>query len=432
MAILNGISPGQTQKPSLKDLLQSKPGMLPVPEHMCVHMMSVQAASESLKRIKDVSTMAEMDLAKESWTSTKSAMKTFERGLTQAAKDSKAHMNQQVKERNRREKAELKLQEKKQVEDFKQQSDARAQQLLQNKRQASSRPLFKACHVVLQKLATAADDLPNLAVKPFPKLVAGSSPDLSQPWFACEKEHSSLQKWSADPVLKKSAEAFALKYKTFPDYSQRGRCSAALEPKHGHEQCDDLFSQFLPPLADFSSMGASAGFMKTNFIAGYAPEMCFAGFQANGAATLKAALMGEVLHVAVSLAALLDGLVKESYLKQDAVLASPEAFCDIIENLNLDDLKKLCKHGVVLYIHKQLPSQLLCLPMGWFTMEVSVTGSIIVCVRKGVFSKNTSQEALKEYDSLRSVFSRCGKPCARYDQVINLLKGSTSADAVKS
>ena len=174
-------------------------------------------------------------------------------------------------------------------------------------------------------------------------------------------------------------------------------------------------------------MSTCKTFMKTSFICGFSPEMRFTGLQANGALTLKAALIGEVLHVAVPLASLLEALEKAAILPADKTFHNPEAFCDIIENLDLAALKKLSAHGCELYYHKQVPGELLAIPMGWFTMELSMKGSVVVCARKGYFLKESSDEMVKQYDSVRTLFHRCGRNVERYDQLLELLKPKAAA-----
>ena len=421
----NGIDIDLQGSPSIKTLLQGSPDMLPVPENICQHLLSKDEIRDTLlKNINGVSNVAELDLVKESWSSTKSALKMFEKGLMQAVKDSKSYVEKQVKEASRLQKAEQKKRDKDHMELYKQTADARAKALLASKSQANAKPAYKACQLMFEKFQSAATDLPGLAVKKFPKLQEGQ--DMSLPWYACDKENADLQSWVADAVVKKTTEAFALKYKTLPDYVQKGRCSGALESKHGKEQCDKLFTTFVPAVLDAAQMPSCDNFMKTAYICGYSPDMRFAGLQANGALTLKAAQLGEVLHVAFSLAGLQDALDKASILAKDKSLANPEAFCEVVENLDVDGFLKLGQHGLNIFLHKQVPGEIISIPMGWFSFEVTMKGPLVVCARKGFFLTKASEQTLSEYRSLRDMFKRCGKNTDRYDQLLELLAASSA------
>ena len=422
MTIMKELLPGTTEKIEISELLKAKPSMLPVPETMCGDLTNLTKAMESFQLIKNVTTVAELELAKEAWASAKSALKTFDKGLAQAARDSKSFIAQKQRDSQRQKKADERKKEQETVEQFKQQGDERARKLLES-RKVSAKPVFKTAQFLYEKvMQKSASDLAGVTLKEFVQHDAvGHLADMDLPWVASEKKHDKLAKWVADAVIQKSTEAWALKYKTLPDYAQKGRCSAALESKHGHEQCEDMFSGFVPVLADFSSMGGSADFMKTNFLAGYDPKMCFAGLQANGATTLKAGLIGEVLHMVMPLAGLIAAMEKASLLKADTVLPSPEAFCELVEALDLKAVTELCRHGLEIYYHKQLPGELLCVPMGWFCIEISMNGLVVVCIRKGIFPQKASEKSLDQYKSLKDLFKRCGKKVERYDQAIALM-----------
>ena len=410
----------------VKELLEANPMMLPVPENICCHLICVADINESVvKGVSNVATSAELDLVKETWASVKSALKVFEKGLTQAVRDSKSYVEKQAKEASRLEKAEQKKRERSQVEEYRQVADKKARALLANKNQAAAKPVYRACLFIFEK-ASAADaaELPGLIVKPFPEIKKGKTADLDLPWFAADKEHDCLAKWVADSVIQKTTEAWALKYKTLQDFTQKGRCSGALEPKHGREQCDEMFSQFVPAAVDASGFQSCESFLKSAFICGYAPDMRFAGMQANGALTLKAGLMGEVLHVSASLASLQIALEKASIFGRDKTLSSPEAFCEVVENLDMKTLTELAKHGLELFYHKHVTGEIVAIPVGWFTIEITMTGSLVVSARKGYFLKSTSETSLTEYKSLRSLLFRCGKNVDRYDEMIKLLNAA--------
>ena len=410
----------------VKELLEANPTMLPVPENICCHLQCAADINESVvKAISTVATSAELDLLKETWASVKSALKVFEKGLTQAVRDSKSYVEKQAKEASCLEKAEQKKREKDQVEQYRQVADQRARALLANKSQAGAKPIYKACQFIFEKVSTAnAAELPGLSVKPFAEMKNGCAADMELPWFATDKEFEALANWVANPAIQKTTEAWVLKYKTLGDYAQKGRCSGALEPKHGREECDELFSKFVPAPLDASGFHSCENFLKTAFICGYSPDMRFAGLQANGALTLKAGLLGEVLHVSASLASLQTALEKSSILARDKALANPEAFCEVVENLDMKALTELAKHGLELFYHKHVTGEIVAIPLGWFSIEMTMKGSLVVSARKGYFLQKTGEGGLKEYRSLRSLFRRCGKNVDRYEEMIKLLSSA--------
>ena len=84
---------------------------------------------------------------------------------------------------------------------------------------------------------------------------------MSKPWVAVD--HQSVKVWITDSVMHKTTQSWAIKYKSFPDYAQKGRVGATLKAKHGHEQTQSLFATFFPKLADMSSVPAATAFQQT-------------------------------------------------------------------------------------------------------------------------------------------------------------------------
>ena len=72
----------------------------------------------------------EVETVKEKWGNQKAALKALEKGVTQAAKDMKAHKAQAEKEVQRKQKLEQKKKEKEQLEARKESSDQRAKAIL--------------------------------------------------------------------------------------------------------------------------------------------------------------------------------------------------------------------------------------------------------------------------------------------------------------
>ena len=174
--------------------------------------------------------------------------------------------------------------------------------------------------------------------------------------------------WGA---MQKCIQAWAVKYKSYSDYVQKGRTSAALEPKHGHEVSETMMEKFLAPSLDMSKLDFSSVFCKTTWLAGYAPEMRFCGVRANGAQTLKAGCLGDVLHVCVRTSNLVSAM-KTAGLMAEGKQASMDAFCSILEIIDMTKMMQLFKGGLELYIHRHRAGELISLPMGWFTVEMSM------------------------------------------------------------
>ena len=249
----------------------------------------------------------------------------------------------------------------------------------------------------------------------------------TKPWFAPGQGHQCLEAWSVDAGMQKTVQSWAIKYKQLQDYQQKSRASAALEPKHGHEQCNELWRHFVAEsdVLACNEMPSAATFAKTNWIAGYAPDMKFCGLQANGAQTLKAACLGDVLHVCMPLSSLLPAAAKRGLLGDGKALTSTEAFCEIMEQqMEMKTLVDFFNEGLEVYVHCQKAGEIISLPMGWFSEEISMSGTILVSVRKGVFLKNPSSEAIKEYESLIQLLQQCSRNVDRYTELLKLLKQS--------
>ena len=206
-----------------------------------------------------------------------------------------------------------------------------------------------------------------------------------------------------------------------PDYSSKGRASAAMDAKHGGDLTRDLFQGMVPALADMSSLPQCQTFQSTAWLAGYAPEMRFVGLQVNGCATLKAGVLGEVLRVCISVSDLVAGLEHIGKLTAETKFPNVDAFCNVLETLDMDAFEKMQANGSKIYARKLLPCQVLCVPMGWFCCELAISGTVIVCAWQGFFMQANSQEDLKQYQGMRDLLACCAKTTDRYDEVLALL-----------
>ena len=283
-------------QPSMEALLQSNTDKLPVPEEYVpqISQSFVQVATSFQDINKNAATVAALEDAKDNWFKLKTGFKTFEKGLSQAVKDSKANKAQQDKEKARQQKADQKKREQAELDAFRQTNDERAKAIIEDKKKALTKPAYKAC-CSFQEMMQKQVFEEGLKVHPFAKVEPGHLADMSKPWVAVD--HQSVKVWITDAVMHKTTQSWAIKYKSFTDYVQKGRVAATLEPKHGHEQTQSLFRAFVPELADMSSISAASTFQQTTWLTGFAPDMRFAGFQSNGCLTAKAGILGDTLHV---------------------------------------------------------------------------------------------------------------------------------------
>ncbi|CAE7221799.1 unnamed protein product [Symbiodinium sp. CCMP2592] len=417
---------GQT---SIADLLAGHTDKLPVPEAMQKDLVSFDQVKANIEALKNAGTVLELDEIKEKFQQHKTALKTFEKGLAQVSRDCKSHVQQLEKEESRKQKAEGKKKGKAELDAFRESNSQRARALLESKTGATVKPLYKTCQFLYKKFAegTLPEEYKD-KVKPFVKYASGM--DLSsKPWFATAKEHQCLEAWSVDAIMQKTVVSWAVKYKQLPDFQQKSRASAALEPKHGHEQCDDLWRNFVAEsdVLTCDAMPSAATFAKTNWIAGYSPDMKFCGLQANGAQTLKVATLGDVLHICFPLSTTVPAAQKLGFIQDGKPLPSTEAFCEVMEQMELKTLVEFFNQGVEVYAHCLKAGEMISLPMGWFSVEISMSGTILVSVRKGVFLKKTSSEAIKDYESLIQLLQHCSRNVDRYHELLKLLKGSAEA-----
>ena len=415
---------------SIAQLLRRNPEKLPVPQELSGFLSD---ALPGLRKAFQTAVQAcgavqELEQAKEEWGNQKSALQALLKGLQQALKDSKAYVAQEERDKTRKQKADQKKREKQELEAFRTTSDSRAKALLEDKKKALGKPSYTAWLSILEDLRNGK--LPDgLTTHSFFKVEASSQslPAMSKPWRV-DTDNQRLKSWMADPTMKKTVQSWAMKYKTFPDYASKGRAAATLEPKHGHEVCQSLFAAFVPELADMTSLPQAATFQATTWLAGLSPEMRFGGFQANGCLTVKAAIMGEVLHVCMPISELVQGLTSIGKLAADQKFNDISDFCALMEDLDKDAWIALSKSGVNMYVHQLKPGEMIAVPMAWFCFEISTEGTVLVLVRQGIFLKNTSETELAEYKSLTELMARCGRSIDRYQQALDLLSKSAAAE----
>ena len=418
-----------TDHKPIADLLAGHTDKLPVPEAMQKDLVSFDEVKACIEGLKNVGTVLEIDEIKEKFQQQKTALKTFEKGLAQVSRDCKSHVQQLEKEESRKQKAEGKKKGKAEIDAFRESNSQRARALLESKTGATVKPLYKTCQFVYKKFTegTLPDEYKD-KIKPFVKYASGMDVG-TKPWFATAKDHQCLEAWSVDANMQKTVLSWAVKYKQLPDYQQKSRASAALEPKHGHEQCDELWRQFVAEsdILACDEMPSAATFAKTNWIAGYSPDMKFCGLQANGAQTLKVATLGDVLHVCFPLSTTVPAAQKLGFIQDGKTLTSTEAFCEIMEQMELKNFMDFFNEGVEIYAHCLKAGEMISLPMGWFSVEISMSGTILVSVRKGVFLKKTSSEAIKDYESLIQLLQHCSRNVDRYQELLKILRQSAES-----
>ncbi|CAE7807041.1 unnamed protein product [Symbiodinium sp. CCMP2592] len=408
-------------KDSVEDLLKNNPEMLPVQEEHVKHLQSFSGLQDGIdKVVAAATTVAQLEEAKEAWGAKKLALKSLEKGVNQATKDAKSRKAQQQKEAQRKAQAEQKKKDREQVDAFKEQSDQRAKALLAEKKGGISKKGYVACQFMFDKMSQNA--LPDgFSLQSFTEVEVGKLPSMSGPWVLRGAAAVAVDKWSTNTIVTKTTQAYAVKYKAFPDYLNRGRVSAAFEAKHGHENTVDMFSGMVPHVKNMQAFPASQTFQNTTWLAGYSPEMRFVGLQANGALTLKTMAMGQVLHVCLSCTDVVKGLMELGMLKPDSKFADVDGFCSLLEDLDMDAFVKMHKAGVKLYMHKAIPGEVIGIPMGWFCFELAVDGAVLVAARQGFFIVDTSEEDLNQYKSMRDILIMCGKAGDKYNQIIDML-----------
>ena len=406
---------------SVEDLLKNNPEMLPVQEEHVQHLQSFSKLQDGIdKVVAAATTVAQMEEAKEAWGAKKLALKSLEKGVNQATKDAKSRKAQQEKEVQRKAQAEQRKKDREQVDAFKEQSDQRAKALLAGKKGGVSKKGYVACEFMFDKMSQSA--LPEgFSLQSFTEVEVGKLPNMSGPWVLKGAAAVAVDKWSSNAIVTKTTQAYAVKYKAFPDYLNRGRVSAAFEAKHGHENTVDMFSGMIPPAKNMEAFPASQTFQNTTWLAGYSPEMRFVGLQANGALTLKTMAMGQVLHVSLSSTDVVKGLTELGMLQPDSKFPDVDTFCSLLEDLDMDAFVKMHKAGVKLYVHKAIPGEVIGIPMGWFCFELAIDGAVLVAARQGFFIVDTSEEDLKQYKSMRDILIMCGKAGDKYNQIIDML-----------
>ena len=158
--------------------------------------------------------------------------------------------------------------------------------------------------------------------------------------------------------------------------------------------------------------------------------MRFAGFQSNGCLTTKAGILGEVLHVCLKVSDLVKGLQEIGKLSEERKPRNVEAFCDLVEDLDMDAFQRMCRGGAEIFVHKLKPSELIGLPMAWFCFELSVDGAVLICARQGLFLSDLAEAQLTEYKSMIQLFQTCGKNTERYNEVVEVLSKPVATEVV--
>ena len=135
---------------TIAELLDASKDKLPVHEDMVQHLkVNFNQQVANMDALHGISTVQELEDAKDAWVNFKTAVKALEKGVAQAAKDVKAHKAQAEKEKVRLQKVEQKKKEQEQLEAHKENADLRAKAILANKQKLV--PGYQACLFLYKK-----------------------------------------------------------------------------------------------------------------------------------------------------------------------------------------------------------------------------------------------------------------------------------------
>ena len=292
---------------SLQTLLANSPGMMPVPASCIGDLQTHAGCIASLEQVMACTSSADIEACKERWAGQRTALKALERSVVAATKDSKRYVAQLESAKKRQEKNNMKQKEKEQQDLQRASADQRARQHLMKKQEGLGKPVYAA-------LAS----LPEDAVKPFIAWDNSSeAPDAcAKPWYV-SAENEVMTAWSGDDKILEVSKSWVAKYKTFSEFIQKGRTSAAMESGDkrpggcAREASTNMFAYFHAGerLLDLASEVPTWHLVNdTCWLTGYGSDMEWCGVHPNGAVTMKVALLGRVTIYSMSLASLIDSL----------------------------------------------------------------------------------------------------------------------------
>eukprot|EP00438_Fugacium_kawagutii_P014582 Skav210160 [mRNA] locus=scaffold1811:103411:117781:+ [translate_table: standard] len=352
-----------------------------------------------------------LDLKKQ-WTSAQACMQTFAKGIKQAADDLVKHMKVKVAEAAREKKRKADAEAKNQLQKIKEEAKSAADAIKRRKTQSE-----KICPA----LFTATwDENAAQGVKSTTDPETLQDKDWLSPWIVVNTETSeAVKECVGGSALSRSLTSWGGQYKRSMAQAKLQQVTYPLDAKTGLNEVNALFSSLVPDdrRVDITEVKGGSGFMEAAWLFGCGAEMKHVGFNSNHAGLIKVLAVGEVRHLLLEWKTFKDIFVQ--VLGDGADSLGPDDLFEKFREADENKIIELAKRGVNMRQCILKKHDILFVPTGWVSVEVSAECSLIYGFRKSLFLKGS---AAQYGEAVEIVKAAGGKSVARMEQILEKLK----------
>ena len=349
---------------------------------------------------------------KKQWANAQLCMQTFTKGIKQSADDLVKHMKVKVAEAAREKKRKAEDDAKAQLQKIREEAKTAADAIKKRKTQHE-----KVCPA----LFTASwDEHAAEAVKATDDPLALKDGDWASPWIMVNSEKSeAMKECIGGTALSRSLTSWGGQYKKSMAQAKLHHVTYPLDAKTGLNEVNALFESCTGDerKVDISNVKGGSAFMEAAWLFGCSAEMKQVGFNTNHAGLIKVLAVGEVRHLLLEWQSFLSAF--QESLGEGSDSLSPEELFEKFKDVDETKLVELAKRGAKMVQCILKKHDILFVPTGWVTVEVSCDCTLIYGFRKSVFVKGSYDAYSKAVGIVKNAG---GKSVTRMEQILEALK----------
>lgn len=375
-----------------------------------VPLGELDALVDKILETSDVT--AFLDLKKQ-WTTAQTCMQTFSKGIKQAADDLVKHMKVKVAENAREKKRKADAEAKSQLQKIKEEAKSAADAIKKRKTQSEKvcRALFTATwDESAAPQVKGTDDPENLQAN-----------EWAAPWIIVNSEKSeAVKECVGGAALSRALTSWGGQYKKSLAQAKLQQVTYPLDAKNGLNEVNNLFSSLVKDdrKVDISDVKGGSSFMEAAWLFGCSAEMKHIGFNSNHAGLIKVLAVGEVRHLLLEWKHFRTVFVQTLGDGADS-LSAEDLFEKFKEAADENKIIELAKRGANMRQCTLKKHDILFVPTGWVSVEVSSDCALICGFRKSLFLTGS---ATAYGEALEIVKAGGGKSVARMEQILEKLK----------
>ena len=349
---------------------------------------------------------------KKQWANAQVCMQTFTKGIKQSADDLVKHMKVKV--------AEAAREKKRKAED-----DAKAQLQKIREEAKTAADAIKKRKTLHEKVCPALftatwDEQAAPKVNEIDDPQSLKDGDWASPWIMVSTEKSeAVKECIGGTALSRSLTSWGGQYKKSMAQAKLHHVTYPLDAKTGLNEVNALFDLWIGDdrKVDISEAKGGSAFMEAAWLFGCSAEMKHVGFNTNHAGLIKVLAVGEVRHLLLQWQSFVKAFQESLGDGSDGL--SPEDLFEKFKEADENKIIELYKRGANMSQCILKKHDILFVPTGWVTVEVSSDCTLIYGFCKSVFLKGSAESYSTAVDIVKG---GGGKSVTRMEQILEKLK----------